>query len=122
MEWYTLCAEATLASRVARSRIDNGGTTSSVTGLGIRCVDYRPWSPVPNIELVLALDAIATRRSHDRSAAMHNLRERTSPTDRFGVSPDGTGCQNGDHVDGCCGHPSADAFRAPPLPSASSRR
>jgi len=48
-----------------------------VRGLGIRCVDDRPWvTGAETCELVLALDAIGHRSSaHEQFAAMQHLRE-----------------------------------------------
>ena len=48
-----------------------------VPGLGIRCVDDRPWvTGAETCELVLALEAKGDRsRAHEQFTAMHHLRE-----------------------------------------------
>ena len=61
----------------ARARIDERWDDFVVPGLGIRCVDDRPWvTGAETCELVMALDAIGdSARAHEQFAAMHHLRE-----------------------------------------------
>ena len=77
MEWYYPVLGGALLDDTARSRIDGRWDDFVVPGLGIRCVDHRPWvTGAETCELVMALDAIGdTRRAHEQFAAMHHLRE-----------------------------------------------
>lgn len=77
MEWYYPVLGGALLDDAARSRIDGRWDDFVVPGLGIRCVDHRPWvTGAETCELVMALDAIGdTRRAHEQFAAMHHLRE-----------------------------------------------
>ena len=78
MEWYYPVLGGALQGEAARSRIDERWGDFVVTGLGIRCVDDRPWvTGAETCELVMALDAIGDRaRADEQFAAMHHLRER----------------------------------------------
>ena len=77
MEWYYPVLGGAIRGGVARSRIDERWDDFVVTGLGIRCVDDRPWvTGAETCELVMALDAIGdSARAHEQFAAMHHLRE-----------------------------------------------
>ena len=77
MEWYYPVLGGALRGAAARTRIDERWDDFVVPGLGIRCVDDRPWvTGAETCELVLALDAIGqTARAHEQFAAMHHLRE-----------------------------------------------
>ncbi|GFG53698.1 prenyltransferase [Mycolicibacterium agri] len=77
MEWYYPVLGGALRGAAARSRIDERWDDFVVPGLGIRCVDDRPWvTGAETCELVMALDAIGeTGRARDQFAAMHHLRE-----------------------------------------------
>lgn len=78
MEWYYPVLGGALRGPAARERIDERWDDFVVQGLGIRCVDDRPWvTGAETCELVLALDAIGERdRAHEQFAAMHHLREQ----------------------------------------------
>ena len=77
MEWYYPVLGGALRGDAARSRIDERWDDFVVPGLGIRCVDDRPWvTGAETCELVMALDAIGdSARAHEQFAAMHHLRE-----------------------------------------------
>ena len=77
MEWYYPVLGGALRGAAARSRIDERWDDFVVPGLGIRCVDDRPWvTGAETCELVMALDAIGqSARAHEQFAAMHHLRE-----------------------------------------------
>ena len=77
MEWYYPVLCGALRGSAARARIDDRWDDFVVPGLGIRCVDDRPWvTGAETCELVMALDAIGDRaRAHQQFAAMHHLRE-----------------------------------------------
>ncbi|MDG4668402.1 prenyltransferase [Mycobacterium sp. 236(2023)] len=77
MEWYYPILGGALRGPQARARIDDRWDDFVVPGLGIRCVDDRPWvTGAETCELVMALDAIGQRtRAHEQFAAMHHLRE-----------------------------------------------
>jgi hypothetical protein len=77
MEWYYPVLGGALRGSVARDRIDERWDDFVVPGLGIRCVDDRPWvTGAETCELVMALDAIGdSARAHEQFAAMHHLRE-----------------------------------------------
>ena len=59
------------------ARIEQRWDDFVVDGLGIRCVDHRPWvTGAETCELVMALDAIGDRaRAHQQFADMQHLRE-----------------------------------------------
>jgi hypothetical protein len=77
MEWYYPILGGALRGDAARARIDERWNDFVVDGLGIRCVDDRPWvTGAETCELVMALDAMGDRtRAHEQFAAMHHLRE-----------------------------------------------
>ena len=77
MEWYYPVLGGAVRGDAARSRIDERWDDFVVPGLGIRCVDDRPWvTGAETCELVMALDAIGdSARAHEQFAAMHHLRE-----------------------------------------------
>ena len=77
MEWYYPVLGGALRGAAARARIDERWDDFVVPGLGIRCVDDRPWvTGAETCELVMALDAIGDSvRAHEQFAAMHHLRE-----------------------------------------------
>ncbi|ADU01615.1 MULTISPECIES: prenyltransferase [Mycolicibacterium] len=77
MEWYYPILGGALRGPRAQARIDERWNDFVVPGLGIRCVDDRPWvTGAETCELVMALDAIGDRaRAHEQFAAMHHLRE-----------------------------------------------
>lgn len=77
MEWYYPVMCGALRGPRARARIDDRWDDFVVPGLGIRCVDDRPWvTGAETCELVMALDAIGDSvRAHQQFAAMHHLRE-----------------------------------------------
>lgn len=77
MEWYYPVLGGALRDDAAKARIDGRWGDFVVPGLGIRCVDHRPWvTGAETCELVMALDAIGdTRRAHEQFAAMQHLRE-----------------------------------------------
>jgi hypothetical protein len=77
MEWYYPVLGGALQGAAARTRIDERWDDFVVPGLGIRCVDDRPWvTGAETCELVLALDAMGDEaRAHEQFAAMHHLRE-----------------------------------------------
>jgi len=77
MEWYYPVLGGALRGAAARERINERWDDFVVPGLGIRCVDDRPWvTGAETCELVLALDAIGdSARAHEQFAATHHLRE-----------------------------------------------
>ena len=77
MEWYYPVLGGALRGAAAHTRIEERWNDFVVAGLGIRCVDDRPWvTGAETCELVMALDAIGqTARAHEQFAAMHHLRE-----------------------------------------------
>jgi hypothetical protein len=77
MEWYYPVLGGALRGAAAETRIEARWDDFVVPGLGIRCVDHRPWvTGAETCELVMALDAIGdTRRAHEQFAAMQHLRE-----------------------------------------------
>lgn len=77
MEWYYPVLGGALRGERAETRIDTRWDDFVVPGLGIRCVDDRPWvTGAETCELVMALDAIGQQdRAHEQFAAMHHLRE-----------------------------------------------
>jgi len=77
MEWYYPVLGGALRGDAARARIDERWDRFVVEGLGIRCVDHRPWvTGAETCELVMALDAIGdSARAREQFAAMQHLRE-----------------------------------------------
>ena len=78
MEWYYPILGGALRGPDAEARIDGRWGDFVVSGLGIRCVDDRPWvTGAETCELVLALDALGDRdRALEQFANMQHLRER----------------------------------------------
>ena len=108
MEWYYPVLGGALRGAVARERIDERWDDFVVPGLGIRCVDDRPWvTGAETCELVMALDAIgdsgrahATVRGHAPPS-----RSRRFLLDRFGFRRRQAVAGGAHHLDGCGGHP-----------------
>jgi hypothetical protein len=77
MDWYYPILGGALRGRAAAARIEQRWGNFVVDGLGIRCVDDRPWvTGAETCELVMALDAIGyPRAAREQFAAMHHLRE-----------------------------------------------
>jgi hypothetical protein len=78
MDWYYPILGGALRGAGAHERIAERWSDFVVDGLGIRCVDDRPWvTGAETCELVLALDAMGeTDRAHQQFADMQHLRER----------------------------------------------
>ena len=78
MDWYYPILGGALRGHAAAARIADRWGDFVVDGLGIRCVDDRPWvTGAETCELVLALDAIGDRKAALRQfAAMQHLREK----------------------------------------------
>jgi hypothetical protein len=77
MDWYYPILGGALRGRAAQDRIADRWGDFVVDGLGIRCVDDRPWvTGAETCELVLALDAMGNRQAAlQQFAAMQHLRE-----------------------------------------------
>lgn len=77
MEWYYPVLGGALRGTAARSRIDERWDDFVVPGLGIRCVDDRPWvTGAETCELVLSLAATGRRsEAVEQLAAMQHLRD-----------------------------------------------
>jgi hypothetical protein len=77
MDWYYPILGSALRGPAAAARIKQRWDDFVVGGLGIRCVDDRPWvTGAETCELVLALDAVGQRSAaHRQFAAMQHLRE-----------------------------------------------
>lgn len=77
MDWYYPILGGALRGEVARTRLAERWDDFVVDGLGIRCVDDRPWvTGAETCELVLTLDAMGQRaRGFDQFSAMQHLRE-----------------------------------------------
>ncbi|MCV6966538.1 prenyltransferase [Mycobacterium intermedium] len=77
MDWYYPILGSALRGPAASARIKQRWSDFVVDGLGIRCVDDRPWvTGAETCELVLALDAIGSRTAaHEQFRAMQHLRE-----------------------------------------------
>ncbi len=78
MDWYYPILGGALRGQAAEDRIDRRWNQFVVEGLGIRCVDDRPWvTGAETCELVLALDVLGDRdRALEQFANMQHLRER----------------------------------------------
>jgi hypothetical protein len=78
MDWYYPILGGALRGEQASARIAHRWDDFVVDGLGIRCVDDRPWvTGAETCELVMALDAMGDRRrAETQFAAMQHLRER----------------------------------------------
>jgi hypothetical protein len=77
MDWYYPILGGALRGPAAAARIERRWKDFVVDGLGIRCVDDRPWvTGAETCELVMALDAIGYHRAaREQFAAMQHLRE-----------------------------------------------
>lgn len=77
MDWYYPILTGALRGAAARGRIAERWAEFVVDGLGVRCVNDRPWvTGAETCELVMALDAIGDRgRAHRQFAAMQHLRD-----------------------------------------------
>ncbi len=77
MDWYYPVLGGALRGQAAHDRIAERWNDFVVDGLGIRCVDDRPWvTGAETCELVMALEAIGRRAAALRQfAAMQHLRE-----------------------------------------------
>ena len=78
MDWYYPILGGALRGSEATARIAQRWDDFVVDGLGIRCVDDRPWvTGAETCELVMALDAMGDRRrAVTQFAAMQHLREQ----------------------------------------------
>lgn len=77
MDWYYPILGGAMRGPAAHGRLAERWNEFVVDGLGIRCVNDRPWvTGAETCELVLALDAVGDLdRAHQQFAAMHHLRE-----------------------------------------------
>lgn len=77
MDWYYPILGGALLGEGAASRLEARWDDFVVDGLGIRCVDDRPWvTGAETCELVLALDALGDReRAVELLRAMQHLRD-----------------------------------------------
>ncbi len=77
MDWYYPILGGALRGPAARARIAERWCDFVVDGVGVRCVDDRPWvTGAETCELVLTLEAMGSRRAALRQfAAMQHLRE-----------------------------------------------
>jgi hypothetical protein len=77
MDWYYPILGGALRGPAAAARIERRWNDFVVDGLGIRCVDDRPWvTGAETCELVMALDAMGYHRpAREQFAAMQHLRE-----------------------------------------------
>jgi len=77
MDWYYPILSGAVRGAVAHDRIAERWSDFVVDGLGIRCVDDRPWvTGAETCELVMALDTMGERvRARQQFAAMQHLRE-----------------------------------------------
>ena len=77
MDWYYPILSGAVRGAAGRDRIAELWSDFVVDGLGIRCVDDRPWvTGAETCELVMALDAMGDRdRALQQFAAMQHLRE-----------------------------------------------
>ncbi|OHV05891.1 prenyltransferase [Mycobacterium talmoniae] len=77
MDWYYPMLGGALRGQAASDRLAARWDDFVVDGLGIRCVDDRPWvTGAETCELVLALDAMGRRdAAQQQFAAMQHLRE-----------------------------------------------
>jgi len=77
MDWYYPVLGGAVRGTVAHERIRERWNDFVVDGLGIRCVDHKPWvTGAETCELVLALDALGSNtRAKELFAAMQHLRD-----------------------------------------------
>ena len=77
MDWYYPILGGAVRGETASDRIDSRWDDFVVEGLGIRCVDHRPWvTGAETCELVLALDAMGEHtRALAQFTAMQHLRD-----------------------------------------------
>ncbi len=77
MDWYYPILGGAVRGPDAHERIRERWSDFVVDGLGIRCVDHRPWvTGAETCELVLALDCLGdSARAHELFAAMQHLRD-----------------------------------------------
>ncbi|MGV0714386.1 prenyltransferase [Mycolicibacterium sp. XJ662] len=77
MEWYYPVLGGAVRGAQASARIAERWDDFVVPGLGIRCVDDRPWvTGAETCELVMALDGMGdTVRAHEQFSAMQHLRD-----------------------------------------------
>jgi hypothetical protein len=77
MDWYYPILGGAVRGTVAHERIRERWNDFVVDGLGIRCVDHRPWvTGAETCELVLALDALgSSTRAKELFASMQHLRD-----------------------------------------------
>ena len=77
MDWYYPILTGAVRGATAHDRIAERWSDFVVDGLGIRCVDDRPWvTGAETCELVMALDAMGERdRALQQFEAMQHLRE-----------------------------------------------
>jgi hypothetical protein len=78
MDWYYPIIGGALRGSAAEARIEDRWDDFVVAGLGIRCVDDRPWvTGAETCELVLALESMGdTDRALEQFTNMQHLRER----------------------------------------------
>ena len=77
MDWYYPVLGGALRGQAATARLARRWEDFVVTGLGVRCVDDRPWvTGAETCELVMTLDAIGYHRAaREQFTAMQHLRE-----------------------------------------------
>ena len=77
MDWYYPVLGGALRGPAAQARITRRWNDFVVDGLGIRCVDDRPWvTGAETCELVMALDAVGhSTAARQQFAAMQHLRD-----------------------------------------------
>jgi hypothetical protein len=77
MDWYYPILGGALRGCEALARLEQRWDDFVVPGLGVRCVDDRPWvTGAETCELVMALDALGFRAAaREQFAAMQHLRE-----------------------------------------------
>lgn len=77
MDWYYPILGGAVRGEAASARLASRWDDFVVDGLGIRCVDDRPWvTGAETCELVMALDAMGEHeRAREQLAAMQHLRD-----------------------------------------------
>ena len=108
MEWYYPVLGGALRGAAARSRIDERWDDFVVPGLGIRCVDDRPWvTGAETCELVMALDAIGQTGARPRAVRGHAPPPRGGRLllDRAGFRRRQALARGAHHMDGRCDDP-----------------